>query len=117
MNGPSPDTAVKRWMPRFSLRVLFASILMLAIYLALWRATSTVGVNDCINQFYGYDAVGLDAVEVDSWTPMPMIVRLDEPHFVGLNSIVFVRRYYFWYFFDAVRLPFQGKGPPGPTVG
>ncbi len=48
---------------------------------------------------------------------MPMIVRLEEQQSTGLGSIVFMRRYYFWYVFGACRLPFQEQDPPGPTVG
>ena len=117
----SDDTAPRRRLT-FSMRTLTVLISLFCVYLACWRITAKTGVTDAINQYYGYDFVQSDdsGWEIDDfhpWVPMPMIIRIDEPHFVGFNSIQFERRYYFWFFFGAVRIPFQGDGPPGPAVG
>jgi hypothetical protein len=115
---PLPDTTKRatklRWS-RFSIRTLIIVVTLVCVYLASWRLTATTGAADAINHIYGNDAA-LE-MEIASWAPMPMIVRLDEPHPAGLSSIMYIRRYYFWYFFGAVRLPFQGQEPPPPAIG
>ena len=90
---------------------------LLCIYLAAWRVTATSGVVAAIHATYGTEDFEIDTADFDPWVPMPLIVRLDEPHWVGLNSVQFVRRYYVWYGFGACRLPFQAPDPPGPEVG
>ena len=116
--SPLPDSAIratKRRWSRFSIRTLIIVVTLACVYLASWRLTASTGVTDAINHVYGHDAA--QEMEIASWAPMPMIVRLDEPHPVGLSGIMYVRRYYFWYFFGAVRLPFQGQDPPPPAIG
>jgi len=94
---------------------------LFCVYLALWQLTATQGVRHVIATIYGDDVYGDDTAPeewgINSWTPMPMIVQLTEPHPVGLGSFVILRRYYLWYIFGVVRLPFQADDPPGPAVG
>ena len=85
--------------------------------MGLWQLTATHGVDHVIKTVYGDDITDPSEWGIDSWTPMPMIVRLTEPHPVGLGSIAIVRRYYLWYFFGVVRLPFQEDDPPLPEIG
>ena len=109
------DDRPKRWWARFSVRTLIALVTLVCLYLACWRFTATAGTVDVIHHVYGDDAVQLNDFDLGCWTPMPMIVRLDEPMPIGPSSILYVRRYYLWYFTGAVRLPFQGEDPSLPV--
>ena len=110
------DTAKRRW-PRFSMRTLIVLITVVCAYMACWRITATAGVADVIDDVYGYDNAQIDGIDFNPWTPMPMIVRLDEYYAIGIGSIMSVRRYYFWYFVGSVPLPFQNQDYPVPEVG
>lgn len=107
----------KRWWTRFSVRTLMVLVTLVCVYLACWRLTATVGVTDVIVHVYGYD-IRTDGFDLDAWTPMPMVVRLEEQHSIGgPGSIVFMRRYYFWYFCGVRRVPLREQALPGPTIG
>ena len=92
-------------------------VALFGVYFGLWQLTATYGVDDVIQAVYGEHIAEPSEWGVDSWAPTPMIIQLTEPHPVGISSIVIVRRYYLWYWFGVIRLPFQADDPPPPEVG
>ena len=89
---------MKRWRPRWSIRILLIVITLICAYLACWGPTKRQGVAD-VKEHFSYPTFHLFPSP-----ELPLVVSTDD--YYGRPP---TRHYYFWFFGYVAKLPYERR--------
>ena len=99
----APEQKSKRWLPRWSVRILLIAITLICAYLACWGPTKNQGVSD-VAVFQPGRRSMLEGTWIDVSAIVPFVVRKDHRYKA-------TRSYYFWFFGYVAKLPYEKELP------